>query len=184
VFSIDWKEQQIPYTVPGGIPGFDALVTNAGRSALEGIEVEIEYYVSSRLNLFTSVGVTDSEFIEFVRDGNDLGGRDFPQSPAWNGAVGLNWSHPVGWFASGTYSYTDDAYTEIGAPVFTRLDSRSLLSGRGGWEGPGWSIFLWGRNLLDDDYALSVLDGRLFGLGHYGRMADPRAVGGGFERDW
>ena len=50
--------------------------------------------VSSALNLFASLGVTDSEFIDFVLDGADLAGRAFPQSPAWNGAVGLGWRDP------------------------------------------------------------------------------------------
>ena len=185
VFTIDWREQQIPYTAVGGFPGFDALVANAGRSALRGVEIESEYYISSTLNLFASLGVTDSEFIDFVLDGADLAGRAFPQSPAWNGAFGLGWRDPRGWFASGTFSYTDDAYTEIAAPVFTQVSSRQLLSGRVGYGRSGWSVYLWGRNLLDDQYELSLFDGRLFGLpGVYGRMADPRVVGAGIDFDW
>ena len=185
VFAIDWREQQIPYTAEGGFPGFDALIANAGRSALRGVEVESEYYASSALNVFASFGVTDSEFIDFVLDGTDLGGRAFPQSPAWNGAFGLGWRDPRGWFASGTFSYTDDAYTEIAAPVFTQVSSRRLLGGRVGYERSGWSVYLWGTNLLDDQYELALFDGRLFGLGAvYGRMADPRAVGAGVDFDW
>ena len=185
VFTIDWREQQIPYTAEGGFPGFDALITNAGRSALRGVEVESEYYVSNALNVFASVGVTDSEFIDFVLDGNDLAGRAFPQSPAWNGAVGLGWRDPEGWFASGTFSYTDDAYTEIAAPVYTQVSSRSLLSGRVGYGRSAWSVYLWGANLLDDQYELALFDGRAFGLpGAYGRMADPRAVGIGTDIGW
>ena len=185
VFTIDWREQQIPYTAEGGFPGFDALITNAGRSALRGVEVESEYYFTSTLNMFASLGVTDSEFVDFVLDGNDLAGRAFPQSPAWNGAFGLGWRDPGGWFASGTFSYTDDAYTEISAPVFTQVSSRSLLSGRVGYGRSRWSVYLWGTNLLDDQYELALFDGRLFGLpGVYGRMADPRAAGAGVDFDW
>ena len=185
VFTIDWRDQQIPYTAAGGIPGFDALITNAGRSALRGIEIESEYYFSSALNLFASLGVTDSEFIDFVLDGADLAGRSFPQSPAWNGAVGLGWRDASGWFASGTFSYTADAYTEISAPAITQVSSRNLLNGRAGYGRGAWSAYLWGRNLLDDQYELGLFDGTLFGLGGaYGRMADPRAVGAGIDFDW
>ena len=185
VFTIDWREQQIPYTAEGGFPGFDALITNAGRSALRGVEVEAEYRPGRALNLFASFGVTDSEFIDFVLDGQDLAGRAFPQSPAWNGAVGLGWRAPSGWFASGTFSYTADAYTEISAPVLTQVSSRGLLSGRAGYEWSGWSVYLWGTNLLDDQYELGLFDGRAFGLeGAYGRMADPRAVGAGIDVGW
>ena len=118
-------------------------------------------------------------------DGDDLAGRAFPQSPAWNGAFGLGWRDPRGWFASGTFSYTDAAYTEIAAPVYTRVSSRRLLSGRAGYGRSGWSVYAWGANLLDDQYELARFDGRLFGLpGAYGRMADPRAVGAGVDFDW
>ncbi len=73
VFAIDWRDQQVPYTAAGGIPGFDALVANAGRSALRGVEVEAEYHFNRALNLFASLGVTDSEFIDFILDGKRSG---------------------------------------------------------------------------------------------------------------
>lgn len=185
VFAIDWRDQQVPYTAEGGIPGFDALVANAGRSALRGVEVEAEYHFDSTLNLFASLGVTDSEFIDFVLDGNDLAGRSFPQSPRWNGSVGIGWRASDGWFANGTFSYTDDAYTEISAPVVTAVSNRNLLGGRVGYGRSGWSAYLWGRNLLDDQYELGLFDGRLFGLPWaYGRMADPRVLGVGLDYGW
>ena len=72
----------------------------------------------------------------------------------------------------------------IAAPLFTRVSSRSLLGGRVGYGRSGWSVYLWGANLLDDQYELALFDGRLFGLpGVYGRMADPRA-GAGVDFDW
>ena len=58
--------------------------------------------------------------------------------------------------------------------MITQVASRSLLSGRVGYERAGWSLYLWGTNLLDDQYELGLFDGRLFGLGGaYGRHGGP-----------
>ena len=127
----------------------------------------------------------ESDAIFTVEDAFDRTANAFTGTAQFGAAFGLGWRDPRGWFASGTFSYTDDAYTEIAAPVYTRVSSRRLLSGRAGYGRSGWSVYAWGANLLDDQYELARFDGRLFGLpGAYGRMADPRAVGAGIDFDW
>ena len=186
VFSIDWFDQQVPYTPPFGFPGFDQFVANVGRSALQGFEVETEYYISRDLQLFASLGVNDSEFEEFVLDGVDLSGRAFPNSPAWNTSLGFAWQQAAGWFAGSTFSFTDTAYSEIAAPDLTELTTRELLAGRFGYRfDQGWSIYAWGTNLLDDQYELGLFDGGVFGLPFaYGRVGDPRTAGVGIDFGW
>ena len=186
VFSIDWFDQQVPYTPPGGFPQFDQFIANVGQSRLQGFEVESELYVSRDLQFFASLGLNDSEFRNFALDGVDLSGRGFPNSPGWNTSLGVGWQPAAGLFASSTFSFTDTAYTEIFAPDITRLSSRNLLSGRFGYRfAEGWSIYAWGTNLLDDEYELGLFDGTAFGLpGAYGRVGDPRTVGIGTDFDW
>ena len=59
-----------------------------------------------------------------------------------------------------------------------------LPSGSAAWSLTP-AVYLWGTNLLDDQYELGLFDGRAFGLGGaYGRMADPRAVGAGIDVGW
>ena len=185
VFVVDWYDQQVPYTPPFGFPGFDIFIGNVGRSGVTGFEIESEYHLSRTVNVFASLGVTDSEFEEFILDGNDLSGMHFPQAPAWNAAFGLGWQADSGWFGSGSYSYVDESYTEISAPRLTAMSDRSLLDGRFGYRFSGWSIYAWGTNLLDDDYELGVFDRAVFGSpGVYGRVGDPRAAGVGMEYGW
>ena len=84
-----------------------------------------------------------------------------------------------------TGDYLNPSLFDVGSVEITRVASRSLLNGRVGYELAGWSLYLWGTNLLDDQYELGLFDGRLFGLGGaYGRMADPRAAGAGVDFDW
>lgn len=185
VYRIDWTDQQIPYTPPFGFPGFDSLVANAGKSRLQGLEVETEVFVSNALSLFASFGVADSEFVQFVLDGVDYAGRALPQAPEWNGSVGLNWRSPAGWFAGGTLSYADEAYSELAAPEVTRLRTRTLLDGRFGYRRGGWALYAWGKNLLDHQYEVSLFNGAPFGLpGAYGIYGPPRSAGVGIDFNW
>ncbi len=185
VFYIDWSDQQIASTLPGGFPGFDDQILNAGESEVRGIEIEVEWSASEQINLFTSFGIVDTEFEEFVFNGVDLAGESFPQAPDFNASLGVNWESGQGWYGSATYVYVDKAFTEVADPELTELGERNLLSGRLGYAGEHWRVYLWGTNLLDDEYELGLFDGNTFGLpGAYGRVGAPRSAGLGVQFDW
>ncbi|MEM1246279.1 MAG: TonB-dependent receptor [Acidobacteriota bacterium] len=184
-FAIDWTDQQVVATVPGGFPGFDDLIVNAGESSIQGGEIEFEWRPITPLSIFASVGLVDSEFEQFVLNGVDLAGQEFQQSPDYNISLGATFQARNGWFGGSTLSLVDDSYTEIAAPEITAVSERTLLSGRLGYGGDRWRAYVWGRNLLDDEYEVSLFDGRTFGFpGGYGRVGEPRTLGAGFEFNW
>ncbi|MEM7217370.1 MAG: TonB-dependent receptor [Pseudomonadota bacterium] len=184
-FFVDWQDQQVTATLPGGFPGFDDQVLNAGESELRGFEIEAEWQATDALNVFASIGLVDTEFEEFVLNGVDLAGTSFPNAPEYNVALGANLTLPSGWYAAGTLTLVDSAFTELAVPELTRTSKRSLLSGRIGYAADHWRAYAWGRNLLDDDYELGLFNGLTFGLSSaYGRVADPRTLGVGLEFNW
>ncbi|MEM6705798.1 MAG: TonB-dependent receptor [Acidobacteriota bacterium] len=184
-FLIDWTDQQTATTLPGGFPGFDDIVLNAGESSIQGAEVELEWRPVTPLSIFASVGLIDSEFEEFVFNGVDFAGQAFPQSPDYNVTVGATFQARSGWYGGSTLSLVDEAYTDISGPDITALSERTLLGARFGYGGDRWRAYVWGRNLLDDDYELGLFDGRNFGFnGAYGRAGEPRTLGAGFEVNW
>lgn len=185
VFYIDWTDQQVLATLPGGFPGFDDAVLNAGESTVRGIEVETEWFPVPNFSLFASVGFNDAEFDEFVFNGTDLAGTPFPQSPDMNAALGARYDSGQGWFGAATFSYVDETFTDLQDPAGTAVSARNLLSGRVGYAGERWRAYLWGTNLLDDEYELGLFNGATFGLPQaYGRVGPPRAVGLGAQMDW
>ncbi|MEM6999139.1 MAG: TonB-dependent receptor [Pseudomonadota bacterium] len=184
-FFIDWSDQQVTSTLPGGFPGFDDQVLNAGESEVLGVEIEVEYLVTEQLNLFASFGIVDTEFKDFDFNGTDLAGEPFPQAPDYNFSLGVSWDSAQGWYGAATYSYVDSTFTEISAPEITAVGERNLLSGRFGYAADHWRVYLWGTNLLDEDFELGLFDGTTFGLpGAYGRVGPPRAAGLGVQFDW
>jgi outer membrane receptor protein involved in Fe transport len=187
LFYFDWSDQQVTTTLPGGVPGFDNAVVNAGKSEVTGAELELEWRATERVSLFTSVGIVDSEFKTFVVNGVDLAGRSLPQSPDLTATLGGRYASERGLFAAATFSYTDDSYSRIEAPEVTRTRERNLLSGRLGYQRDGWQAYVWGTNLLDDEYELFLQDGSAFGVpgsGAYGSVGATRTLGVGVQLDW
>ncbi len=185
IFHFDWSDQQVTTTLPGGAPGFDDTVANAGESEVTGAELELEWQATGRLNLFASLGIIDTEFKEFVVNGVDLAGMSFSQSPDVTATFGGRYVSERGLFATATYSYTDDTFSRITAPEITQISARSLLSGRLGYQRGAWQAYVWGTNLLDDEYELFLQDGRVFGLsGAYGSIGPPRTLGVGLQLNW
>ncbi|MEM1436913.1 MAG: TonB-dependent receptor [Pseudomonadota bacterium] len=184
-FYIDWTDQQVVATLPGGFPGFDDEVLNAGESTVRGIEVETEWFPTPNFSLFGSLGVTDAEFDNFIFNGVDLAGTPFPQAPDFNASVGARYDSGRGWFGAATFSYVDETFTDIQDPDGTAVNARNLLSGRVGYGGERWRAYLWGTNLLDDEYELGLFNGATFGIPEaYGRVGAPRTVGLGVQVNW
>ena len=185
IFHFDWSDQQVNTTLPGGLPGFDNTVVNAGESEATGAELEVEWQPTERLSLFASLGIVDTEFERFVVNGVDLAGTPFPQSPDFTATLGGRYVSERGLFAAATFSYTDDTYSRVDAPEVTEIGERNLLSGRLGYQRDSWRAYVWGTNLLDDEYELFLQDGTAFGIpGAYGSVGAPRTLGVGFQLDW
>ncbi|MEM0912620.1 MAG: TonB-dependent receptor, partial [Pseudomonadota bacterium] len=185
VFYVDWTDQQVTTTPAGGFPGFDDLVENAGESSIRGIEVEVEWQATPALMTFVSLALNKTEFEAFVLNGVDFSGTRFPQSPKSNFALGFIYQGNSGFYASSTFSYVDSTFTDLQAPQDTEISSRSLLSARVGYEWEDWQFYVWGENLLDDEYELGLFDGSAFGLNSaYGRLGEPRILGIGVDVSW
>lgn len=185
LFYFDWSDQQVTLTLPGGLAGFDDAVVNAGKSKVSGAEFEAEWQATADLNLFANFGFIHTEFEEFVTKGINLAGMSFPQAPDFTANLGGLYQNDNGFFTSMTFSYTGDTYSRIDAPEVTKIGNRKLLSGRLGYQQDDWRAYIWGNNLLDDDYEIFVQDGRDFGLaGAYGSVGEPRTLGVGFQFDW
>jgi len=185
VFYFDWQDQQVPFTPLNGFPGLDEFIANAGASSVFGLEIEVDARITDSLGIFAALGVSETEFDEFVIDGNDLAGAAFPGSPNWNAAIGFSYEGSQGVFASGTYTYVDGTYSELGSEDFTTISDRNLLSGKVGYRRDHWSVYLFGENLLDDEYELGLFDRRQLGLaGPLGSVADPLTFGAGIDVNW
>jgi len=84
LYHTDWDDQQVEVSDENGI----ATVANASKSRMRGLEFSADYRVTPNLQLLLGASVNDTEFREFVLDGQDLSGQEFPFAPKYKATVG------------------------------------------------------------------------------------------------
>jgi len=152
LFHVDWRDQQVLTT---SADGTDSITVNAANSTLDGGELELRMRPWPSLTLLGSLGYTHTAFKKFEKDGEDYAGDAFARSPRITGSVGAIWRHPAGGpMASANLSYIDRYYSTIRRNTRDWSAERYLLDARVGWEAERWSAYLFGRNLLDEEYTI------------------------------
>lgn len=190
MFYIDWSDQQVRVQLSDNI--FDSETKNAGKSTVQGFEIELNYQLTNQLKLYSSLGQAKSEFTDFlitvprasssnatqnniVNDVYDLSGRSFADSPEWTANIGATYTADNGLFAnvSANYASTSPGYInpyvtghEIGDEYYdVQNHSRTLVNMQLGYDWDVIGVYLLANNLFDEEYIES--NGENFiSLGH------------------
>ena len=150
-YWIDTDNDIVPF-------GGGAYFFTAGRSRRRGVEAGLDWTPDSRLTLRGSGTLSNNEYVEYVNDIGDFGGKDMPGLPAlaWTTAARLGLPHGVGVNVSaeglGKY-FADDANT-VEAASFALVNGSLDYTAR--TSGLEVRAFVSGRNLFDQKYAASV----------------------------
>ena len=184
VFHSWMEDQQVPVAVPGGFAGVDTLITNAASARRYGAELEATWQLHETLGIRASLGYIHTEFRNLTLNGIARSGQAFPNAPEWTASIGADYHHPSGFFVNALYSFADSTYSFASSPTLTALESRQLLSARIGYQWEKASLYVFGSNLLDDEYALLRADNTATGQPVSGKVAAPRMLGIGCEFHW
>lgn len=184
IFYAKLDDQQVPYAAAGGLPIFDEFIANAGKSTRAGTEVEITWAGPGAFSVGLAGGWLFTRYDELTIGGLDRSGQKFPDAPEWTASAHLAWSPAVGWFGETLLMWSDTTYSQVEAPQATALESRLLLSARAGYRWKNGEIYLFGTNLLNDDFALFRKDFSAIGGGVDGLANMPRMFGCGFSVHW
>jgi len=158
-FYARWNDQQVNVIGPSGL-SFDFNTVNAGKSEYYGGELELIYLPMDNLDLFGSLGLVQTKFIEFRNQGIDYADNEFPFAPNVTGAFGASYYFDWGIELHGDASYTGPSYVTIDNTSDQKADGRFLVNARVGYAQEQFSLFLYGRNLTDVDYITQVTPGR------------------------
>ncbi|MEM6741289.1 MAG: TonB-dependent receptor [Pseudomonadota bacterium] len=152
-----YEDQQI--VVPAVFPE-PTRTLNAGKSELYGAEIEGNYAFRNGLSVFGSMGLLQTNFIDFVTADGNLSGNEFPEAPNVTAALGVSYTDPSGFFVSGTASYTGSYFSTgsidndpaLEVDAFTRVDVQA------GYAFDGGRVVFYADNLFDSDHVTSLVN--------------------------
>jgi iron complex outermembrane receptor protein len=192
VFFYNYDDLQIQ-VINAGLTVLD----NAAKAEVMGAELELQAAPTDNLRVYVGLAYLDTEFTEFPnaqlstpRDafpfGNDVTtgsaeGNELVRAPDFNGSLAINYDIPTSngtWGINGSYVYTGSFFWE---PDNRRdEDAYGLLNAQLGWRSPSEAVhvYLFGRNLTDEEYSQFVSDG---GLGDSSTYAAPLTYGLGVD---
>ena len=166
-------DYQFNQSVPGST---DFAIVNADEVASRGIELDLAWTPVERLTVRSSIGYVNAEFDSYTdpfTPGANFNGREVPFVPEYTGSAGVRYDFEGGFFVQTTVRVAGSTnYDAANTGAFTQ-DAYALWDAEIGYATERFTIALFGRNLLDEEYysfinpqivAGSPGDPQLFGL--------------------
>jgi len=188
----DFQTQVVNASV-GVLRGY---LANAEKVRVRGVEFDGTARVSDQLSLYTSVAYTDGKYVSFKDapppleetggpEVKDISGSPLPGISPWALSLGGEYSRQTTLFGrAGRFftavdgSYRSEFSSSASASKYLVAPGYSLVNARIGFRWTdGWTLYLWSRNVLDEQYyeLLSAAPGNS-GL-YVGQPGDPRTFG-------
>ncbi|MCW5922139.1 MAG: TonB-dependent receptor [Saprospiraceae bacterium] len=173
-------------------------LANADKVRVFGVELDGNVRFSKHLSIYGAVAYTNGEYVSFPNAPvpleetggstafKDISGGKLPGISEWAGSLGgeltSNTASLIGqegkfFMAFDTY-YRSDFSSSASPSQYLNIEGYALLNGRIGFRATeGLSLFVWSRNLLDQDYFEQLLPAA-GNAGHYAAvLGDPRTYG-------
>jgi outer membrane receptor protein involved in Fe transport len=166
VYYIDWSDQQLTttYFFPEPIGGSKNYISNAGKTEIKGVELEVEARLTDNLTTGATYAFTDAKFVEFTDTeagqlfGNtSLAGKKLPAVPEQQASVYGKYTFPIGLnraYVRADVSYTDRKYDQVYQLAHT--GEQVLANMSFGLELDKWDVTLFVKNLTNDSTPSSV----------------------------
>ena len=165
-YYYDWEDFQAFVTeIRGGVPVL--VLSNAGDAEVLGIEVDILWQPTDRLQFGAGGNWMDTEITKYnaIPGTGDNSGNKLANSPDLMFNARGRYEFPVGgsgWrsFVAADAMYRDDIYFSLGNNGQNSQESFWLWNGRIGIVSPDqhWDISIWGKNLGDEFYITQSYD--------------------------
>ena len=155
------------------------IIGNIDEVDIFGVELEMQAVVTEGLQVFASLGTTDSDIEKItVFPGNE--GNHTPRTTEWTLNAGFQYRAALGNGLAGMvrvdYEHRGDKHWQV--DNLDVQDPLDFVHARIGIEGESWSLTVWGKNLTDEEYYADYNPMKFSGLPFdIGWRAQPRTVG-------
>ncbi len=171
-------------------------LANAEKVRVQGVELDGNVKFQDHFSVYGAIAYADGEYVSFKNAPppleetggptfKDISGGVLPGLSKWAGTLGAEFSNPGQFFGqNGDFFIAFDTYSRStfssnpSPSKYLVVEGYTLLNARLGFRASkGFSIFIWSRNVLDQDYFEQLLPG----AGNSGQYAavlgDPRTYG-------
>lgn len=141
------------------------IIGNIDEVEISGVELEVRARAMAGLDLYAALGTTDSEIETNALDPSSVGNRA-PKTTEWS----LNLGAQYEWMVAGDWTALARIDWERQGDKYWQLDNADvqepvdLVNLRIGVQERNWSIFVSGRNVLDEEYYADFNPGAYSGL--------------------
>lgn len=158
IFHTTWDDMQVD--VPSEVsPYGNYEKVNAGKAHATGIELSSRSIIMEGWDVFANVGyMFEYEFDEFKRSNTeDLKGKKLPYTNKYTVGLGTTYRHSSGFFMSADANLQGKKYLIEDNKI--KEGDHLLVNAKIGYEDENWDVYVYGRNLLDERYAISAFNG-------------------------
>lgn len=153
----------------------DFGVNNAQKVRAFGGELEGSYYVVPQTRLFFGVGGTDSRFVDFRNGFGTFTGNQVSFVPQFTFNYGAEYRADWGGYAIVSARTFGNYYLDSGNA--NKQSGLTVVNATLGMKKGSFDIALFGRNIFNEKYVVSVYDFAGTGVGAFGSLADPATFG-------
>lgn len=157
LFYIDWTDMQVDLQIPGS--GFYEKL-NAAEAHSSGVEFEARFLPASGWTVMAGLGyMFEYEFDKFNNREKDLSGNKLPYTNDYSASIGTTYHSASGFFIGADAAYRGDYY--LIEDNSSKQDGYTMVNANIGYGEDNWEVSLYGRNILDKEYATSNFNGAL-----------------------
>ncbi|MGI9343983.1 MAG: TonB-dependent receptor, partial [Gammaproteobacteria bacterium] len=159
IFHTDYDNQHIIVRET-----FNPITFNAGKSEIDGGELELTWVPTEQWFITAAVGYLDASYKELSQGAQNSGvllENSFVNTPEWTSSVGVAYSFDIGQWGTLTprvdWSYRAEEYNDAVNTPQLKQDSFSLVNAAIVFNSADdhWEAILGGRNLTDEDYLIT-----------------------------
>jgi iron complex outermembrane receptor protein len=195
VYNTDIEDFQAQ-VVNAGVGVLRGYLANAEKVRVRGVEFDASARAGRHISFYGAAACTDGRYISFTDapppledtggpQVKDISGSVLPGISKWAGSFGVEYANPSrllnrtgDFFAALDSSHRSSFSSSASASRYLVVDGYSLMNARIGFRWTdGWTVSLWSRNLLDQDY-FELLTAAPGNTGLYvGQPGDGRTIG-------
>jgi outer membrane receptor protein involved in Fe transport len=143
VFFADYQNMQVPYHLGES----SIIIQNIDATQTYGVEFGMRWLPTPELQIFTDIGLLNSEIIE--NDGIGLDSNELPRAPSATANVGFIYNHSSGFELGADARYSGSYYSNVDNTPSGEINSHTVANMQLAYNFSDYRVFAYVKNLTD-----------------------------------